>query len=247
LSNRHNELSQLRTENTRLIALLESHGIEWRLPKTAKTEPPTTKLESSLLTTDEKIALFRRLFQGRSDVYPIRWENKAGKSGYSPACANDKFARKINLHSAAARRVRAMDGSNEWKQGVCNKPRIKCSDCSQRSLLPVTDQTIFDHLAGNHTIGVYPLLSDDTCSFLAVDFDKAEWQEDARAFVTSCHELGIPVALEISRSGNGAHTWIFFSSAVSARDARRLGTAIISHTCDRTRQLELGSYCYTPR
>ncbi len=215
MSNRHNELSQLRTENARLIALLESNGIEWRLPK---TEPPTTKLESSPLTTDEKIALFRRLFRGRSDVYPIRWESKAGKSGYSPACAN------------------------EWKRGVCNKPRIKCSDCSQRSLLPVTNQTIFDHLAGKHTIGVYPLLSDDTCSFLAVDFDKAEWQEDARAFVASCRELGIPVALEISRSGNGAHTWIFFSSAVSARDARRLGTAIISHTCDRTRQLELGSY-----
>ena len=214
MSNRHNELAQLRIENARLIALLESHGIEWRLQQTKSH----TAAASSPLTTEEKIRLFRRLFRGRTDVYPIRWESKTGKSGYSPACAN------------------------EWKRGVCNKPRIKCSDCSQRSLLSVTDKTIFDHLAGNHTIGVYPLLSDDTCHFLAVDFDKADWQKDARAFVEACRELGVPVALEVSRSGKGAHVWFFFSSAVAARDVRRLGSAIISHTCDRTRQLELGSY-----
>lgn len=211
----NDELHALRTENARLIALLESHRIDWCLSQTPST---TAETESSSLTTEEKVALFRRLFQGRTDVYPIRWESKAGKSGYSPACAN------------------------EWKRGVCDKPRIKCSECSKRLLLPVTDHTIFNHLAGHHTIGVYPLLSDDTCCFLAVDFDKADWREDALAFVQSCRELGVPATLEISRSGNGAHVWIFFSSAVSARDARRLGTAIISHTCNRTRQLELGSY-----
>lgn len=208
-------LHSLRVENARLIALLESHGIEWRLPKILAHESET---KSTFLTTEEKVALFRRLFRGRTDVYPVRWESKAGKSGYSPACAN------------------------EWHPGICAKPSIKCADCSKRSLIPISEQTIFDHLAGNHTIGVYPLLSDDTCHFLAVDFDKAEWQEDARAFVQSCRELGVPVALEISRSGNGAHAWIFFSSTVPARDARRLGTAIISYTCNRTRQLELGSY-----
>ena len=89
---------------------------------------------------------------------------------------------------------------------------------------------------------MYPLLNDDTCYFLAVDFDKADWREDAKAFVNSCRELNVPVALEISRSGNGAHVWIFFASAVAARDTRRLGTALISHTCNRTRQLKLGSY-----
>jgi hypothetical protein len=98
------------------------------------------------------------------------------------------------------------------------------------------------HLAGDHTIGVYPLLEEDTCHFLAVDFDEAEWRDDARAFVQSCDEIGVPVALEISRSGNGAHAWVFFAGRVSARDARRLGTAIISHTCSRTRQLKLASY-----
>ncbi len=212
-----NDLDALRTENARLISLLESHGIEWRLP------PPLAMLtqepEPSRLTTGEKVALFRRLFQGRTDVFPVRWESKTtGKSGYSPACAN------------------------EWRAGVCEKPRIKCGDCNKRLLIPLSDSVIYDHLAGVHTVGVYPLLEDDTCYFLAVDFDEAEWREDARAFMGSCEELGVPAALEISRSGKGAHVWIFFASKVSARDARRLGTSIISHTCARTRQLKLESY-----
>ncbi|MBB5445634.1 MULTISPECIES: TOTE conflict system archaeo-eukaryotic primase domain-containing protein [unclassified Paraburkholderia] len=173
----------------------------------------------SRMSTDEKVTLFRKLFRGRTDVYPVRWESKTtGKSGYTPACAN------------------------EWRAGVCEKPRIKCGDCGNRLLLPLSDAVIYDHLAGGHTVGVYPLLEDDICHFLAVDLDEAEWRDDARAFVLSCHELGVPVALEISRSGQGAHAWIFFSAKVSARDARRLGTAIISHTCSRTRQLQLSSY-----
>lgn len=88
-------------------------------------------------------------------------------------------------------------------------------------------------------MGVYPLLTDDTCHFLAADFDKADWQDDVQAYRQSCLELGVPVAIEISRSGKGAHAWVFFAGRVSARDARRLGTALISHTCARTRQLNL--------
>lgn len=206
-------LESLRTENERLIALLETHGIDWVKPsRTAATLEPTR------FGSDEKVALFRRLFSGRADVYPLRWESKSGKSGYAPACAN------------------------EWRPGICEKPRIKCSDCGYRALLPLTDQVIYDHLSGRHTIGVYPLLPDDTCHFLAVDFDEADWRDDALAFAHSCRELGVPVALEVSRSGNGAHAWIFFSGRVPAREARRLGTAIISHTCSRTRQLRLESY-----
>ncbi len=201
------EISALKAENARLISLLESHGLEWRLPP----EPaPVAEAEAepSNFSPQEKVALFRRLFRGRTDVYPIRWESKTtGKTGYAPACAN------------------------EWLAGVCNKPRIKCSDCNNRALSQLTDFVIYEHLAGKRTVGVYPLLTDDTCHFLAVDFDEAEWKEDALAFVQSCHELGVPVALEISRSGNGAHAWIFFTGSVLARDARRLGTAIISHTC----------------
>lgn len=212
-TDREDEVARLRAENTRLVGLLEAHGIAWRLP-----EPGSVLAAAASLTTDEKVALFRRLFRGRTDVYPVRWENKAGKSGYSPACAN------------------------EWRAGVCEKPRIKCADCNNRLLVPLTDQTIYDHLAGRHTVGVYPLLADDSCHFLAVDFDDADWRNDAQAFAQSCRELGVPVVLEISRSGNGAHAWIFFLSNVAARDARRLGTAIISHTCARTRQLKLTSY-----
>jgi superfamily II DNA or RNA helicase len=109
-------------------------------------------------------------------------------------------------------------------------------------LIPLSYAAIYAHLAGDQTIGVYPLLEDDSCYFLAIDFDEAEWREDVRAFADSCADLGVPVAVETSRSGNGAHAWIFFANRVSARDARRLGTAIISHTCARTRQLELASY-----
>lgn len=216
------QLAALQAENARLIALLEDHGIEWRLPPEEippEPAPAAPEIEPSRLSTAEKVALFRRLFRGRTDVYPIRWESKtSGKSGYAPACGN------------------------EWLAGVCEKPRIKCGECNNRLLIPLSDAVIYEHLAGKRTIGVYPLLADDTCHFLAADFDEAEWREDAKAFLQSCHELGVPVALEISRSGNGAHAWIFFSGSVSARDARRLGTAIISHTCARTRQLKLESY-----
>ena len=210
-------LAALGQENARLVALLESHGIAWRLPP--EPTPPVPGSGPSPFSADAKVALFRRLFRGRTDVYPVRWESKStGKSGYAPACAN------------------------EWHPGVCDKPRTKCGDCGNRRLSPLADSVIYDHLLGKHTVGVYPLLEDDTCTFLAVDFDEAEWHDDARAFVRSCEALGVPAALEISRSGQGAHAWVFFASRVAARDARRLGTAIISRTCARTQQLKLNSY-----
>lgn len=216
-ADQHPQVADLQTENARLISLLEAHGIEWRLPP--PPAKPVSEPESSRLTTDGKVALFRRLFRGRTDLYPVRWENSTtGNSGYSPVCANDR------------------------RQGICEKPRIKCADCNHRQMKPLSDQVIYEHLAGKRTVGVYPLLTDDTCHFLAADFDEADWREDAKAFIESCRELGVPAALEISRSGNGAHAWIFFVGTVSARDARRLGTAIISHTCARTRQLRLESY-----
>jgi len=216
--NEQDELCQLREENTRLKELLTQHGIAWEEPTATAPAPTESAPAPTHFTTDDKIALFRRLFRGREDVYPQRWKSAKGTSGYSPACGN------------------------EWKPGICHKPRVKCGDCNQRQLLPVTDQVIYAHLAGKQTIGVYPLLSDDSCYFLAADFDEADWREDAKAFMQSCRELGIPVALEISRSGNGAHAWIFFAEPVPAREARQLGAALISHTCDRTRQLSLTSY-----
>ncbi len=146
-------VAKLQAENARLISLLDARGIEWRPPASV---PPAS--EPSKLSTGDKVALFRHLFRGRTDIYPIRWESKTtGKSGYSPACAN------------------------EWRPGVCERPRIKCGDCGNRMLIPLSDAVIYGHLAGEHTVGVYPLLEDDSCYFVAVDFDEAEWQSQPRS------------------------------------------------------------------
>ena len=91
----HDTFTALQAENARLEALLDSHSIEWRVssssrpaPTAPAAEPEPEPLRSSLSTTD-KVALLRRLFRGRTDVYPVRWEGKtSGKSGYAPACAN---------------------------------------------------------------------------------------------------------------------------------------------------------------
>jgi len=219
LADQLQECAELRSENARLISLLEKHGITHSVEPSLSAPSVTPPRPNSHRSTEQKIALFRKLFCGRTDVYPKRWEKKDGSNaGYAPACGN------------------------EWITNLCDKKRVKCSECGNRLLLPLTDQVIYDHLVGEHVVGAYPLLVDDTCHFLAADFDEADWREDAKAFAVSCHELGVPVAIEISRSGAGAHAWIFFSSAVSARDARRLGSAIISLTCARTRQLKLESY-----
>jgi superfamily II DNA or RNA helicase/very-short-patch-repair endonuclease len=172
-----------------------------------------------------KIALFRSLFRGRDDVYARRFESrKTGRSGYAPACAN------------------------EWVRGVCEKPRIRCADCPNRRFLPVTDDVIRWHLSGCDAEGdpfvaaVYPLLQDETCFFVAVDFDKANWREDAAAFRETCRHLSIPVALERSRSGQGAHAWFFFEEAIPAGLARRLGSHVLTETMERRPDVGLDSY-----
>jgi superfamily II DNA or RNA helicase len=166
-----------------------------------------------------KHALIRQLFRGRDDVYPIRWEStKTGKSGYQPACRN------------------------EWVHGICLKPRIKCSECPNRDLLPLTDTVISAHLDGKITIGVYPLLPDETCWFLAADFDKASWQDDARAFMETCRHFSIPAGLERSRSGNGGHVWMFFAEPVPAVLARKLGAYLLTKTMERRPEIGLDSY-----
>lgn len=214
------EVLQLRVENAALKALLSAHGIA--LPRQVSEQVAhytVSPSKASALPPAAKVKLFRKLFHGREDVYPVRWEGQqSGKVGYSPVCAN------------------------EWRRGVCEKPRIKCSDCSHSLYVPVTDHVIESHLRGNITAGVYPLLVDDRCHFLAIDFDDDDWREDARAVLQTCILNDLPAALEISRSGNGAHLWLFFSNPTPARDARRLGTALISATCARTRQLKLSSY-----
>ncbi len=214
----------LREENARLKELL---GLEQdkKNPLTTLTlsEPLVPFLAQTGVIHNEssrevKIALFRSLFRGREDVYPVRWERKDGRSGYSPACVL------------------------EWKKPLCGKPAVKCGNCRHRKLLPVTDEVIHHHLIGKHIIGVYPMLPDETCWFLAVDFDRKTWQEDARAFLATCHKMAIPAALERSRSGKGGHVWLFFKSPVPASLARKLGCAILTRTLEERHQLGLDSY-----
>ena len=163
------ELDQLRLENARLIGLLETHGIAWRPGTPGLSKPAPISLQAPVkgpASTQEKLALFRRLFRGRRDVYALRWQSSSsGRSGYGPACAN------------------------EWRQGICEKPRVACRDCQHRELLPLSDEAIYGHLAGDHTLGLYPLLENDHCHLLAVDFDEQDWRDDARAFLRSCREL----------------------------------------------------------
>jgi superfamily II DNA or RNA helicase len=178
-----------------------------------------------------KIVLFRSLFKGREDVYAKRFESKrTGKSGYQPACRN------------------------EWVKGICEKPKITCRKCTKRDFEPITDQVIYNHLAGfspaknewtypkAFVMGIYPLMPDEHCNFLALDFDKLTWKEDARAFLETCASKGVPVAFERSRSGNGAHIWIFFDEPVPAIKARRLGSYLMTKTLDRRPEISLDSF-----
>lgn len=171
-----------------------------------------------------KIALFRSLFRGRTDVYPRRFDSrKTGRSGYAPACAN------------------------EWVRGLCEKPRIKCADCSHRRFLPVTDEVVRWHLLGRDgdrrpfVAGVYPLLQDETCGFLAVDFDNAGWQDDAAAVLAACQRVSLPAALERLRSGQGGHLWLFFEDAIPAALARRLGSHLLTEAMEGRPDIGLDS------
>lgn len=227
IKNLEAECSRLRAENERLRAEL-GLAPETLEDNNTRHAPTSTSLQefnslpsagvSSKSSPEEKIALFRTLFRGREDVYPVRWENKQGRSGYTPACAN------------------------EWKRPICAKPKVKCSQCHYRHLLPVTDDVIYNHLAGKHTIGVYPLLGDETCWFMAADFDKQTWEEDVSVFLETCREMGVPAALERSRSGTGGHVWIFFQEPILASTARKLGCAVFTRAMERRPELGFDSY-----
>ena len=194
--------------------------------------PPSTPISPAEVTaaspSAQKVVLFRKLFSGRTDVFPVRWENSGtGRSGYAPACRN------------------------EWVRGVCDKPRVKCGECPNQAFIPVSDDIIASHLRGKaaagrvnapYVCGVYPLLADDTCWFLAVDFDGEEWSADALAFFETCRINGVPAAIERSRSGEGGHVWIFFSQPVPAREARTLGASLLTQTMERRPEIGFPSY-----
>lgn len=217
-----NENEYLRNENKKLQTILGSFSI-----KPASSLQTTENLFSTSFSSKEeieydleqgindKIGVFRDLFRGREDVYAVRWENRSGKSGYSPAC------------------------SNEWDPLLCRKP---CSKCPNSNYLQLTDSVIEDHLAGKKTIGIYPLLTDETCFFLAADFDKECWQDDINTFLHSCREIGVPAVLERSRSGQCGHIWIFFSEAIPAILVRKLGSSVLTNALSKRHKIGLDSY-----
>jgi superfamily II DNA or RNA helicase len=213
------ECQRLRDEIGRLRQILIDNDIDPDpvAPKRMAAAPAIAPSVS--LTTPQKIELFRSLFRGRDDVYAARWESPGGRHGYSPVAQRD------------------------WKAyNAANIEDRKRVDKETRKYVPLTDQAVHDHLSGRQTLGVYPLLRDETCWFLAVDFDKKSWQKDTTAFLKTCHALHVPAALERSRSGKGGHIWIFFEQRMPATIARKLGALLLTRTMERRHQLGLDSY-----
>ena len=235
LLTRYNKLLRqyevLHKENEVLKSLLKIHGIEYETRMKEDMNKPIYSLVSVptiTLSIDERIRLFQSLFKGREDVFARRWFSKTtGKSGYQPVCIN------------------------EWKQGLCDKKKYRCAICPNRNFSPLTTQDMYRHLEGKDeyccdVVGLYAIMQDNNCAFLCADFDdkncKYGYKEDVLAFVGVCREWLIPYAIERSRSGNGAHVWIFFEAPLPASKARRLGNAILTEAMTRNGQMSFNSY-----
>jgi superfamily II DNA or RNA helicase len=172
-----------------------------------------------ITTADGRVRLFGSLFRGRPDVFATRWSSTRtpGRSGWAPRCAN------------------------EWQPGLCFKPKVKCAECTHRRFVPLTDAELRRHLEGRQTVGVYPLLADETCWLVAIDLDGDGWRDDVRALRETAAELGVPVSVERSRSGDGAHAWIFFDDPLPAGTARSLASLLLTQAMTR-RSIPMGSY-----
>lgn len=213
------ELQQLESRRQSLLSELRELMSSDREAEISTTFLGDRAFDEEPETPEEKIQLFLKLFRCRSDVFPRYWENnRSGKKGYSPVC------------------------SNEWKKGVCFKPKVKCSVCSNQSFLPFDAVSVRNHLMGKIAMGSYAIDQQDRCVFLAADFDKSTWREDIHAYTSAAAELNIQVSTEISKSGNGAHAWIFFREHVPAKKARRLGEIILSRAMESQNTLNLDSY-----
>jgi hypothetical protein len=175
------ECKRLREENARLrLRIGEDLEADHQDVERPSLNDDVKAHPSAAVTVDSPpeviVSLFKDLFRARNDVYAVRWEGRNGKTGYSPA------------------------GDKEWDNATSFGPGPKKS-FRLTKLFSLTEEVIRDHLLGKQTIGVYPLLQDDTCWFVVVDFDKKSWKEDACAYLKICHETAVPASLERSRSG----------------------------------------------
>lgn len=221
-----NEYNKLLFENT--VLKRENNDLRKRLQITVELSVENNEILNAtvhnLSSPDEKIKLFMSLFHGREDIYAKRWYSvNNDKSGYSPACGN------------------------EWDSELCDKRKYKCNVCPNRKLIPLDEKVIDAHLRGNDkfgrdVVGIYPMLNDETCRFLVVDFDDDEYHKDALAFYNACRTKNIAAYIERSRSGNGAHMWIFFCENISAALARKLGSGLLTYVMNFRSDLKFSSY-----
>lgn len=175
----------------------------------------TINSSEDISSREDSVKIFMNYFKGRNDVYPYLSidKNNPNIKYYIPAC------------------------TNEWKNGVCNKTMgKKCKTCQYRENKPISKETIYKHMYGNYPIGIYPLLENDTCFFLSLDFDdkdsKKDIKSDVLAFASVCDKYEVPIAIERSRSGNGIHIWMFFDTNIKAITARKLGSLLLSKTME---------------
>lgn len=225
-------MHELEEENKRLKSLLKEHGIPFEtcshdcsIAASKSTKPTASSVRLSL---QEKVGLFKSIFKGREDIFAKRWySDTTKKSGYQPVC------------------------EREWNREFCDKRKYKCAECPNRQFAPLSYQHFYNHLAGKDAfgrdvIGLYPMLNDNTCFFLCTDFDDKScehgYQNDVLAFVGVCKEWDVPCYIERSRSGNGAHVWIFFDGAITATKARRLGKSILAEAMNKDVHLSFKSY-----
>ncbi|MDR1700238.1 MAG: DNA primase, partial [Lachnoclostridium sp.] len=252
MSDQSNRISVLEAENAALIcenrylkSLLEEAGIDFSGLNKGHKEEVKNHQQECIVNDDisvEQIDLFITLFHGRTDVYARRFISKAGNVGYAPAC------------------------NHFWKFDLCPKregKKTKCFDCPKKDWIKLNRKLLWEHLAGNKedgtdVIGVYPMFPDETCYFLVFDFDNhdkakvtneneganadTDWIEDVNAMREICRNNGVDALVERSRSGKGAHVWIFFESPMAVSVARKFGAALLTKGAESVEQKNFKSY-----
>ena len=224
------EIHILKKRITYLESLLTAHNITFDASDFPSHQSVSVPVPAVI--TSAHARFFFSLFHRRSDVYAKRAVVKNGKAGYFPVC------------------------ENLWQYGVCPKAdrqKVKCASCPNRSWVPLNQRVLMPHLTGakpdgSDVIGIYPLLPDDTCRFLVFDFDDHEaspgtaWQEDVDALRKICSQNAVPCSVERSRSGNGAHVWLFFDAPIPAELARRFGSALLTKGAESVNLKDFKTY-----